>query len=93
MALASLGRLAQRGILGQSWILDRLGQCGILSSGWTGMDTHWISMALASVGQRGILSSGNWDNRHCPGWAGTHWDNLDVDGYPWAMPWLARVSM
>ena len=31
--------------------------------------------------------------RRCPGWAGTHWDNLDVDGYPWAMPWLARVSM
>ena len=32
----------------------RLGQCGILSSGWTGaicksMDTHWISMALASL--------------------------------------------
>ena len=71
MALASLGRLGQRGILGQSWILDRLGQCGILSSGWTGMDTR--------------------DNRRCPGWAGTHWDNLDVDGSPWAMPWLARV--
>ena len=97
MALASLGRLGQRAILGQSWILGtlqgRLGQCGILSSRWTGMDTHWISMALASVRQRGILSSGNWDNRHCPGWAETHWDNLDVDGYPWAMPWLARVSM
>ena len=73
MALASLGRLGQRGILGQSWILDRLGQCGILSSGWTGMDTR--------------------DNRRCPGWAGTHWDNLDADGSPWAMPWLARVSM
>ena len=53
MALASLGRLAQRGILGQSWILDRLGQCGILSSGWTGMDTHWISMEKGGKGYVG----------------------------------------
>ena len=91
MALASLGRLGQRAILGQSWILDtlqgRLGQCGILCSGWTGMDTHWISMALASVRQRGILSSGNWDNRHCdPGQSSpfkADWDSVGQCEMDW----------
>ena len=53
MALASLGRLGQRAILGQSWILDtlqgRLGQCG-LGQDWGNLQIHWIFMALAYPG-------------------------------------------
>ena len=50
MALASLGRLGQRGILGQSSILDnlqgRLGQCG-LGQDWDNgypLDIHGIGI-------------------------------------------------
>ena len=50
MALASLGRLGQRGILGQSSILDnlqgRLGQCGLGQDGDNGypLDIHGIGI-------------------------------------------------
>ena len=88
MALASLRRLGQARILGQSWILDtlqgRLGQCG---SGWTGaicksMDTHWISMALAVDCDPGQSSpfKADWDS---VGQCEMDWDNaypLDLHG-------------
>ena len=73
MALASLGRLGQRGILGQSSILDNLqGRPGTVWTGaglgqwipigysWHWMDTHRIFMALASLRRLGQLES--WDN-------------------------------
>ena len=91
MALASLGRLGQRAILGQSWILDtlqgRLGQCGILSSGWTGMDTHWISMALAVDCDPGQSSpfKADWDS---VGQCEMDWDNA----YPWIFMALASLG-
>ena len=77
-------------ILGQSWILDtlqgRLGQCGILSSGWTGMDTHWISMALAvdcDPGQSPFKA--DWDS---VGQCEMDWDNA----YPWIFMALASLG-
>ena len=75
MALASLGRLGQRGILGQSSILDnlqgRLGQCG-LGQDWDNgypSDIHGIGIPR----QIGTM----WD----PVFR-VDWGNLQIHGYP-----------
>ena len=89
MALASLGRLGQRGILGQSSILDnlqgRLGQCG---SGWTGAGSanQWIPIGynVGSCLQGGLGQSANpWVPTGYPWRLAVDWDHgypSDIDG-------------
>ena len=88
-------------IVGSVWIND------VSVSGWetvlrgkTGavcksMDTHWISMALASLGRLGQLES--WDNLHpsrqtgilSSGWTGATCKSMHTIGYAWHWhPWV-----
>ena len=99
---SGLGQAAYPWIVGSVWIND------VSVSGWetvlrgkTGavcksMDTHWISMALASLGRLGQLES--WDNLHpsrqtgilSSGWTG--WGNLQIHAYHWICMALASLG-